>query len=113
MFRTLIKYLQLGLELLKADPAEKEQIEALQAQVTTLNAELAAARTQTPSADETEQISALLSEFAAIEAVKPVLVAEPQPDPADTPPEEASASEGMPANEPMLPTEAEVAPVTE
>lgn len=105
MFKTLIKYLQLGLDLLKADPAEKDQIEALQAQVTTLNAELAQARTQTPSPEETEQINVLLGEFAAIEAVKPkppitlegvvpVPVvetestgnAEPQPNPVDTPP---------------------------
>lgn len=121
MFKTLIKYLQLGLELLKADPAEKEQIEALQAQVTTLNAELAQARTQTPSPEETDQISALLGEFAAIEAVKPVPslpleggepAAQAETSPVETS-EEASASEDMPANDPVLPAEAEVAPVAE
>lgn len=76
MFQTILKYLKLGLELLKADPADKEQIAALQAQVVELNAELAAAKANDPTPDEQAQIDAVLAEFAA--ATPPEPTSEPE-----------------------------------
>jgi hypothetical protein len=77
MFKTVIKYLQLGLDLLRADPADKEAIQSLQTQVATLNAELAQARAAQPSAEESSEINLLLAAFADI--VPPVVVSDNVP----------------------------------
>ena len=98
MFKTILKYLQLGLDLLKAEPSDREAIQALQAQVTTLNAELAAARASLPTEEDKTAIDEVLAQFAALtahppkppvtlEGVVPVAV-EPEADPEDTPPTE-------------------------
>lgn len=78
MFKTVIKYLQLGLDLLRADPADKEAIQSLQTQVATLNAELAQARAAQPSSEEAAEINTLLAAFADI--VPPLAVANDVPD---------------------------------
>ena len=72
MFRTIIKYLQLGLDLLAAEPGDVETIRALQVQVSTLNAELAAARSAKPTDEEQKEIDQLLGSFAQLEARQPV-----------------------------------------
>lgn len=137
MFKTILKYLQLGLDLLKAEPSDREAIQALQAQVTTLNAELAAARAGLPTEDDKEAIDGVLAQFAALEAhtskppvtlegVVPVAVNEeeqlpstfipgadpaystvPVPNPEDTPP-----TEPYPTPEAVAP-EVEAEPVAE
>lgn len=117
MFKTILKYLQLGLDLLKAEPSDREAIQALQAQVTTLNAELAAARASLPTEEDKTAIDAVLAQFAALEAytpkppvtlegVVPVAV-DPQVDTEDTPPADPN-----PTAEDAAP-EVEAAPVTE
>ncbi len=137
MFKTILMYLQLGLDLLKAEPHDVERIQALQTQVTTLNAELAAARASLPTEEDKTAIDDVLAQFAALEThtpkppvtlegVVPVAVSEeeqipsnftpgtdpaystaPVPNPEDTPP-----AEWYPTPEAVAP-EVEAAPVAE
>ena len=75
MFATLIKYLKLGYELLISDPADKEHIQELQAQVAELQSQLATSQANDPTPDEQAEINDLLAKFAA--ATPP----EPTPEP--------------------------------
>jgi len=65
MFDTILKFLKLGLALLKADPADKEAIAALQAEVATLKTELAASQSNDPTPEQQAEIDAVLAEFEA------------------------------------------------
>lgn len=78
----IIKFLQLGLDLLKADPADKEAIKALQQENADLVARLNAAEETAFTGAELDEVNGLLSQFEAATVA-------PTPPPADTPPADA------------------------
>lgn len=88
MWDHIKKVLKAALALAKADPEDKNQIAELQAKVMSLTDELAAAKADTPSAEDKAEIVALLDEFDAA-----TVTSEPEPT-SEVPTEPAPQVEG-------------------